>query len=66
MLSMTASKRERQNPPSLEARVFHDMEGEMSVDSKQERLAEFDGRLMQDVKFGFGLLGQLDRGGQAG
>ena len=50
-------------PPSLEARVFHDMEGEMWVDSKQERLAAFDGRLMQDVKFGFGLLGQLDRGG---
>jgi hypothetical protein len=51
------------HPPSLEARVFHDMEGEMWVDSKQERLAAFDGRLMQDVKFGFGLLGQLDRGG---
>jgi hypothetical protein len=51
------------HPPSLEARVFHDMEGEMWVDFKQERLAAFDGRLMQDVKFGFGLLGQLDRGG---
>ena len=51
------------HPPSLEARVFHDMEGEMWVDSKPARLAAFDGRLMQDVKFGFGLLGQLDRGG---
>jgi hypothetical protein len=50
-------------PPSLEARVFHDMEGEMWVNSQQERLAAFDGRLMQDVKFGFGLLGQLDKGG---
>ena len=27
------------HPPSLEARVFHDMEGEMWVDCKQERLA---------------------------
>jgi hypothetical protein len=51
------------HPPSLEARVFHDMEGEMWVDCKQERLAEFDGHLTQTVKFGFGLLGHLDKGG---
>ena len=50
-------------PPSLEARVFHDMEGEMWVDCKQERLAAFNGHLNQDVKFGFGLLGHLDKGG---
>jgi len=57
----------RPNPsfraPSLEARVFHDMEGEMWVDCKQERLAGFDGRLTQAVKFGFGLVGHLDKGG---
>jgi hypothetical protein len=51
------------HPPSLEARVFHDMEGEMWVDCKQERLAAFDGHLTQDVKFGFGLLGHFDKGG---
>ena len=50
-------------PPSLEARVFHDLEGEMWVDCKQERLAAFHGHLTQDVKFGFGLLGHLDKGG---
>jgi hypothetical protein len=49
--------------PSLEARVFHDMEGEMWIDSKQERLAGLDGHLTQTVKFGFGLLGHLDKGG---
>jgi hypothetical protein len=57
----------RPNPsfhaPSMEARVFHDMEGEMWVDRKQERLAGFDGHLTQTVKFGFGLLGHLDKGG---
>ena len=51
------------HPPSLEARVFHDMEGEMWVDCKQERLSAFDGHLTQTVKFGFGLLGHLDKGG---
>jgi hypothetical protein len=51
------------HPPSMEARVFHDMEGEMWVDCKQERLAAFSGHLTQDVKFGLGLLGHLDKGG---
>ncbi len=51
------------HPPSLEARVFHDMQGEMWVDCKQERLAAFNGRLTQEVKFGLGLLGHLDKGG---
>src|SRR5450759_799799 len=51
------------HPSSLEARVFHDMEGEMWVDCKQERLAAFNGHLTQDVKFGLGLLGNLNKGG---
>ncbi|MFZ0914431.1 MAG: hypothetical protein WBQ76_08960 [Candidatus Korobacteraceae bacterium] len=50
-------------PPSLEARVFHDLEGEVWVDVKQERLAAMNGRLMEDVKFGGGLLGHLNKGG---
>ena len=44
------------HPPSMEARVFHDMEGEMWVDCKQERLAAFSGHLTRDVKFGLALL----------
>ena len=50
-------------PPCLEARVFHDMEGEMWVDSIQERLAAFNGQLKEDVNFGFGILGHLNKGG---
>jgi hypothetical protein len=49
-------------PNSLEARVFHSMQGEMTVDIKQERLAALNGHLMEDVKFGGGLLGHLDKG----
>jgi hypothetical protein len=51
-------------PSSPEARVFHGMEGEMTVDTKQERLAALNGHLMEDVKFGGGLLGHLDKGGK--
>jgi hypothetical protein len=52
------------HPPSLEARIFYDIEGEMWVDRKQERLAAFNGHLTKDVKFlGLGLLGHLNNGG---
>ncbi|HEV3312141.1 MAG TPA: hypothetical protein VG815_16650, partial [Chloroflexota bacterium] len=51
-------------PPSLDARVFHGMEGELWVEGKQERLAAINGHLMEDVKFGGGLLGHLDKGGR--
>ena len=50
-------------PPSMEARVFQHMQGEMTVDTKQVRLAEIKGHLVEDVKFGGGLLGHLDKGG---
>jgi len=49
-------------PPSLEARVFHGMQGEMTVDIRQERLTAIKGHLVEDVKFGGGLLGHLDKG----
>jgi hypothetical protein len=49
-------------PPSLEARVLHAMEGKMTVDIKQERLVALRGHLTEDVKFGFGVLGHLDKG----
>ena len=49
-------------PPSLEARVFHGMEGEMTVDARRERLVALNGHLMEDVRFGGGLLGHVNRG----
>jgi hypothetical protein len=51
-------------PPSIEARVLHSMEGEITVDIKEERLAALSGHLVEDVKFGGGLLGHLDKGGE--
>ena len=51
-------------PPSIEARVFHGMEGEMTVDTEQARLIALNGDLMEGVKFGGGLLGHLDKGGK--
>jgi hypothetical protein len=64
LVTLTFGPNPNFQPPSLEARVFHDMQGEMTVDIKQERLAALNGHLMQDVKFGGGLLGHLDKGGK--
>ena len=51
-------------PPSREAQVFQAMEGSLWIDTKQQRLMELSGRLTREVKFGGGLLGHLDAGGQ--
>ena len=51
-------------PPSREAHVFHEMEGEVWVDTAQNRLVEITGHLAHEVKFAGGLLGHLDRDGR--
>jgi hypothetical protein len=51
------------HPAGHEAQVFHHMEGTLTLDLKQKRLAEINGRLTSEVKFGGGLLGHLDKGG---
>ena len=50
--------------PSREARVFHEMEGEMWVHETQQRLVRMQGRLIADIKFAGGLLGHLEKGGR--
>lgn len=50
-------------PPSREARVFHEMEGEMWVNETQRRLVRIHGHLIADVKFAGGFLGHLEKGG---
>jgi hypothetical protein len=50
-------------PSNRAAQVFHHIEGSLLADGEQKRLAEIDGRLTSPVKFGWGLLGHLDKGG---
>ena len=51
-------------PPTREGKVLQQMAGEIWVDAKQRRLASIRGQLMNAVKFGGGLLGHLEQGGQ--
>jgi hypothetical protein len=50
-------------PPDFEARVFAAMEGDMAIDRDQHRIVSLKGRLIRDVKIGYGLLGELKAGG---
>ncbi len=51
------------SPPTHEARVFAAMQGTMIVNTRQNRIVSLRGVLTQDVDFGFGILGQLKKGG---
>jgi len=64
LVTLTFGPNPNFHPPSLEARVFHTMQGEMTVDINQGRLAAINGHLLEDVRLGGGLLGHLDKGGK--
>jgi hypothetical protein len=48
---------------SIEARIFHAMSGKLWVDARAKRLAKLEGRVDQNVDFGYGILGRLYQGG---
>jgi hypothetical protein len=48
---------------TIEARIFHAMSGKLWVDARFKRLARLEGRVDENVDFGFGILGRLYQGG---
>lgn len=50
-------------PPTRQAQVFHHMAGFILIDPGPIRLVEMSGRLTSEVKFFWGLLGHLNKGG---
>ncbi len=51
------------DPPDLETHVLTEMTGEIWIDPAQERVTRLEGHLEQDVDFGWGILGRLNKGG---
>jgi hypothetical protein len=51
------------SPPTHVEQVLKGMQGELLIDSKTKRLARIDGTLFQEVTFGWGILGHLNKGG---
>jgi len=49
-------------PPTYEARVIHSLAGTILIDSSHNRLAKVAGQLINQVNFGYGLLGRIDSG----
>ena len=51
------------DPPTRDLRVFRSLSGHMWINAAQRRLVHIDGRLFEDVTFGWGLLARLHKGG---
>ncbi|MDP9269298.1 MAG: hypothetical protein M3P27_13380 [Acidobacteriota bacterium] len=51
------------DPPARETMVYRGMQGRMWIDPKEERLVKMDAQLVDDVTFGWGILGRLNKGG---
>ena len=51
------------NPPDLETQVLTAINGELLIDPVQSRVICLEGHLEQDVDFGWGILGRLNKGG---
>jgi hypothetical protein len=49
--------------PDLETLVLTQMTGEIWIDPAQQRVVRLEGHLQQDVEFGWGILGRLNKGG---
>lgn len=60
---LTFAPNPRYSPSSRELQVFHSLRGKIWIDRAQKRLARVEGTLFEDVTFGFGLLGRLNKGG---
>jgi len=50
-------------PPDLETEVLTEMSGEILIDAPRKRVTHLEGKLQQDVDFGWGILGRLNKGG---
>ncbi len=48
---------------SIQQRVFHAMTGTLWINLRYKRMARLDGHLADNLNFGFGLLGQIYKGG---
>jgi len=51
------------NPPDLETEALTAIAGEIWIDPVRQRVVWLEGHLQQDVDFGWGILGRLNKGG---
>jgi hypothetical protein len=61
---MSYAPRPGWTPPDMEAGIFRGISGEVWIDQRQERLTKLVANFVQDVNFGFGILGRVSKGGR--
>ena len=50
-------------PPNLESQILTVMSGTITIDPVEKRVVRLEGHLEQDINFGWGILGRLNKGG---
>ncbi|MBW4027143.1 MAG: hypothetical protein HIU93_07035 [Acidobacteria bacterium] len=50
-------------PQTWEARVYHGLAGTVLVDRRYKRLIDINGKLVDRIDFGYGILGHIEKGG---
>ena len=63
MVRLTFTPNPHYVPPTRELQVFRAMTGKVWISRSPNRLAGIEGTLFEDVTFGWGLLGRLNKGG---
>jgi hypothetical protein len=51
------------NPPTYETRVFHALSGEIWIQPQLKRLVKIDAHIVNEIDFGYGLFGKIEKGG---
>jgi hypothetical protein len=52
------------NPPTYETRVYHSLSGQIWIQPQQKRLVKIDAHILNEIDFGYGLLGRIEKGGR--
>lgn len=51
------------SPQTYEARVYHALSGQIWIQPQWKRLVKIDAHIVNEIDFGFGLLGRIEKGG---
>jgi hypothetical protein len=52
------------NPPTYETRVYHALSGQIWIQPQQKRLVKIDAHILNEIDFGYGLFGRIEKGGR--
>jgi hypothetical protein len=62
-LRLTFQPNPAYNPSNYETRIYHALAGEVWIDARLKRLVKIDAHIVNQIDFGYGLLGKIEKGG---